>query len=340
MKTMLFGFIRSVLSRLFRVGRFSQVSRPAESSQPAGPVLDAETQETLLARLTSCRQETLTRLQDAIKETEAETLLSGGSLREIVQEAEQFVEEIKLHLGKLQAHGDSNVSEVLQHQGETVDTFMTDIAGRISEQEDIADRIMQTAESIASEADSVSHVSRQSKLLALNTMVEASRLSAGGAFSVIAEEMHKLSESVTATNGKIIQLAQGLLPILQKSQENVATMRLHAEQFSERLDGQHAQVADVTQKLSVALDESLSSGDTHLANIISQSHSALNHLQFQDPLAQRLLRIDKLLYDLEEAAAADIGYQGQRKVAPIAHFEIGGGEDVTDIESGEVMLFS
>jgi hypothetical protein len=89
------------------------------------------------------------------------------------------------------------------------------------------------------------------------------------------------------------------------------------------------------------LTQSLGSSDDRLAKIISHSQDALSHLQFQDPTAQRLMRIDKTLETTERRMTEILKHQEyEAYIEQPLQEELGGGIDAdTAPDAGDVMLF-
>jgi hypothetical protein len=80
--------------------------------------------------------------------------------------------------------------------------------------------------------------------------------------------------------------------------------------------------------------------DQEMAYLISSSHEALSHLQFQDVIAQGLLRVEPALHDLQVQQANELGLEDVIAALPPAqHREIGGDKPVDQENAGEVLLF-
>jgi hypothetical protein len=77
-----------------------------------------------------------------------------------------------------------------------------------------------------------------------------------------------------------------------------------------------------------------------MAQILRASQDALSSLQFQDVVAQGLLRIDQRLHDLQVDVARQTGQSEiLAHVAPSAHIEVGGDKAIKQAGAGDIRLF-
>jgi hypothetical protein len=84
----------------------------------------------------------------------------------------------------------------------------------------------------------------------------------------------------------------------------------------------------------------LESSDHEMNALIHESHEAMSHLQFQDVVAQGLLRLEPVLHDLQVEWAEPLGLEERVAELPKAqHREIGGDKPVDQENAGEVLLF-
>jgi methyl-accepting chemotaxis protein len=181
---------------------------------------------------------------------------------------------------------------VLGDQVESVSAFVSEMGSVIGDQSDLTERIYSISEEVIEAAMSVAQVSRQSKMLSMNTMIEAARLGEQGrSFVVIAEEMRRLSENIAESNARIADLSRDLAPILESARANIEDLRSKADDFSASSDQHQTEISCVVDALANSTQRTLEAGDRRLADIIRISNAALVDLQFEDPVAQRLRKL-------------------------------------------------
>ena len=211
------------------------------------------------------------------------------------------------------------------------------------ETEDAAERseALEQVETIMRVGTTINEVARSSKMLALNASIEAARLgSQGRSFVVIASQMQALSERVHESNQLVAEMAAKLLKLLPQIVDTSKDLKSRSDQFQTDFTQSVTTVRAGTQKLESALDSVLGSGDARLATILQRSQSALSHLQFQDPVAQRLMRVDASLKKVEERQISLLECGADVDIERALQEELGGGVDFDDApDSGEVMLF-
>jgi len=287
-----------------------------------------------------------TKVDSVLQVTESATLSLGENLSNIVDESRTYVSEIGHNLDSVSGGGD--VSAILERQVSTVDEFIDSMRGTVSEQEQVAGEVLSTTQAVIRAAESISAVSSKSKMLALNTMVEAVRMEKGSAFKVIAEEMRDLADMVSETNSRITDLATSLIPVLATIEENVSQMQGRMDGFAGDLAEQREDVHEANAHLKQALERTLSSGDERLANIIEVSQQAIVHLQFQDPITQSLrgiLREADAVHrtytgePLESADGDSDIYEMMRGTNGILSSELEDQPDDGSLGSGEMMMF-
>jgi methyl-accepting chemotaxis protein len=190
----------------------------------------------------------------------------------------------------------------------------------------------------------------------LNANIEAARLGVKGAgFEVIASQMRRLTDQVDSANRQVEQIARALLSSLPKIVEHNDRMCRSTEAFGKELSETVQRANSAAQHLKDSVAGVLSKGDKDSHAILSGSHHALSHLQFQDPVAQSLVIIDADLQKLRERITELLAEAGVHRNelsealdTPIeraeAHRELNAGE-VTALEgeapadAGEVLLF-
>lgn len=266
----------------------------------------------------SLREEIRDEIDRILRETETATLSIGENLGEIVRRAEEFVGAIKDRMTSLDSGADGGVAGTLDSQCRTVEGFVTDLSAAVEEQSDVADKVIDTSKTVASAAQSVASISMQSRMLCLNTMIEAGRLgNLGRPFMVIADQMRELSEGIARSNEQISKLAVDLIPLLDDVKSNIASLKGRTDAFSEDFEEHRGKIHQVTTSLQETAEASLTLGDDKLASIIERSNSALVDMQLQDIVSQRLRRILRLAEgnDAEDARALADGVDGSGPTA-------------------------
>ena len=80
--------------------------------------------------------------------------------------------------------------------------------------------------------------------------------------------------------------------------------------------------------------------DLTMGMIVEASQNALSHLQFQDAVAQGLMRLDRQVLEAQQVACRALGAEDLiPSLEPPMHVEIGGEKAVKNENAGEVLLF-
>src|SRR5215831_3341785 len=169
----------------------------------------------------------------------------------------------------------------------------------------------------------------EAKILALNSRIEAGRAGQGRAFSVVAVEMRQLSTAVAATNTKVRQHSGAVTDALAQVVARAEDTRGCVQRFSTDAGTSAQLVLGCVDQFREEARDALGESDAAMAEAVRSSQDALSHLQFQDVVAQGLLRLDGRLRELQieiadaagiPAAAADI--------EPPSHSDVGGDKTV------------
>ena len=315
---------------------------PPPESAPTSAATDERTQRAM-TELTRARATVADIIVDANKVTETETLAVGESLCNIVSEAEGFVQELRSNFSALQSDGgEGGIVRLIDNQGIAIQTYVAAVQSDSAEHRATAEAALTQTQTIMRVGTTINEVARSSKMLALNASIEAARLGqAGRSFAVIAGQMQTLSDRVHESNQLIADLATGLMEILPRIVEMSNGLSRRSGQFSGEFQTQSKAVQAATARLETALASSMKGGDQRLAAIIGASQEALSHLQFQDPTAQRLMRIDKTLETVQRQMLDILDTHAHAELIEVPmQEELGGGIDLeTAPESGDVMLF-
>jgi len=318
-------------------------SAPPRVAPPSAPAGAGDQRAAAMLELTRARATVSDIIVEANRVTESETLAVGDSLQLIVRDAERFVGELRSSFSALQSSNDSGgLVHLIEAQRESIVSYVTQVNGEAAENRSAAKAALEQTQTIMRVGTNINEVARSSKMLALNASIEAARLGqAGRSFAVIASQMQTLSEKVHESNQLITQLANGLLELLPRIVQISEQLAVRSEGFTRQNQAQSRQVQEGTARLEAALNTSMKGGDLRLAAILKHSQEALSHLQFQDPTAQRLMRIDRTLEAVQRRMVEVLEQdEAMSLIEEPLQVELGGGVDAVEApDCGEVLLF-
>lgn len=311
----------------------------------------------LLAELRTEHERTRTEAHQEVDavlgQTEDATLAVSSNLDQVVNAAQAFIGDIKGRLGDLEAGGEGGVSAKLEHQCKLVTDFLAELRECVQVQRDAAERMLSTSHKVAAAADSVSQISTASRVLCLNTMIEAGRLGdVGQPMIVIADQMRSLSEQIGKSNKEISSSISALLPTLEEVGASSSRVDERAAEFSTEFEGQAEEVGSIAERLRETAHAALDGGDDKLDTILGSSRKAIENLQTQDLVSQRLRRVLQLLDrsgvhltdepgqppgDAAEPTPAN-PREGDSK-PDVYLSEKMGGEEERELDAGEMMMF-
>jgi methyl-accepting chemotaxis protein len=166
--------------------------------------------------------------------------------------------------------------------------------------------LLALAKSIERVIGEVDGLTRFANVLAINAKIEAVRMSEQGAsFEVIADSLRdfgaKIQTACGRVNSSIAEVRDGVPPVSARA----ASMQERARQFI-------SEVAQQVEEWTLETDANAADGGG-LASVIELSNQALSHLQFQDPMSQKLGSIDVGLDGLQQRVSRLL--HGERKAA-------------------------
>jgi methyl-accepting chemotaxis protein len=219
--------------------------------------------------------------------------------------------------------------------------FFESVARDIERQETVAERAQQHLQRIAKVANDTANLAGAARLLALNARIEAARVGGhGNCFSTIASEMQHLAEQITQANEVIDTLASRLSSDLPEVARSAHALRASSEALSADLNAATLVVEAQTALMRELIRRMTQESDEEMTNLISSSHDALSHLQFQDVVAQALLRLEATFYEQQIEHAQALGLtETIAALPPVQHHEIGGDKPVDQENAGQVQLF-
>lgn len=288
------------------------------------------------------RSTLIERIGEVVSMTEREVMLAGESVNSIVKVASGQVDALKAVIRQsTDETGGSSMGRAISLQLGNATGFANEMATRIDEQRQIAGAAAESAAGITEAASSVQGLTRRANILALNARIEATRL-AGNAqgFSVIATDMKNLSQAIADLNRTIQGLARTVQSLIPKLVAGVESMSLRSHDFSEKLRTGMSDLEEAAMQQRNEVNLALETSDQAMSRIIRDSHAALSHLQFQDAVAQGLMRLDIRARDAVVELCKLNGMEGRiEEIAPAIHIELGGDKPVEQNNAGEVLLF-
>lgn len=295
----------------------------------------------IAAGLREFRSLLMVRLNEVNATTGREVLAAASSVAAIVERATSHVKRVKLLVEGLDGRGGGGVAAAVAHQSEVLRRYFESTSRDIAHTEGTANRAQQHVQRITKAASDTAHLASAARLLALNARIEAARVGGhGNCFSTIAGEMQHLAEQITQANEFIDGLASRLAADLPELANSARALRTSSEALTTDLSSATAQVERETADLRDVISLLLSESDREMAELISTSHEALSHLQFQDVVAQGLLRLEAPLHDMQVEQAKLLGVEDAIAELPSPqHREIGGDKPVDQERAGEVLLF-
>lgn len=295
----------------------------------------------LAAGLADFRTLMMQRINDVNATTCREVFAAASSVAAVVDGATAHIRRVKEMVASIDGGGGGGVAAAVARQSESLRRFFDSVTRDIARQENVAERALQHLQRIAKAASDTAHLASAARLLALNARIEAARVGGNGnCFSTIAGEMQHLAEQITQANEFIDSLASRLSEDLPEVAASARALRSSSEALSDDLADATGQVEAETAAMRDVIKRMLEQSDQEMAYLITSSHEALSHLQFQDVVAQGLLRIEPALHGLQIGQAKELGIEDIiQELPPTQHQEIGGDKPVDQENAGEVLLF-
>lgn len=220
---------------------------------------------------------------------------TASSTQEATQSFAQMMEAINQLFAKISTIIDASdelnqISHHGQQQLDQVIAVIRDFARIFQRLEEKMDRLNDHSRSIGQIVDVIQGMAKQTKLLALNASIEASRAGqAGRGFAVVAQEIGQLadeSQNAALDIAKLIQQIQGDVALvaaemgeaaqhLPESQRRVASTELSFQTMRQTVSQTNAQMNVIAQGLS-RLSETLADVDQTLRSFASIAQETLD----------------------------------------------------------------
>lgn len=216
------------------------------------------------------------------------TELRGLSEREILA-CGDVLSNIVTDVGALIDETEAQVRRSGERAEALTGAFMDAIAAEARTQAQAVESVFSLADGIERAVNAIDDLTASTGVLAINAHIEAAHLGdQGRAFGIIAQQLRELSQSIESTTGQvkaaIADVREGLPPIADRA----TAMQAHTGRYIERMQ-EHLRATGPEAGEGCRLDR-----------LVQLSNRALSHLQFQDPLVQRLLGIEREVAELLE----------------------------------------
>ena len=257
-------------------------------------------QETLFRRILDLVPQVQNQLASVIAHTESSAIQIGDKVRYIYEKAQENLVESneisKQFSGKSTVGADGRervslstvLSTALQLLKEMTD--MLDENGRLNvEYSKSIAVILENTATINKITEDIQYISDQTNLLALNAAIEAARAGEHGrGFSVVAEEVRKLSDRTNQASNDITQIVgkvnSSVTDISKSLGENLQKTRSKKDSVDTAVQTLLASAKDSTEVFSKLVDSSVVSSESVAHNI----DQIVLSLQFQDITRQQI----------------------------------------------------
>jgi methyl-accepting chemotaxis protein len=233
-------------------------------------------------------------LQNAKTLTETEVLAAGETLSSILGESQAQLEETDLLTREFGTGPDAGNSlatvagRLLEVLGETP-RLLGDVARQVELLARTAQKAQQDTRKILGLVGTVKRISASTKLLALNTRIEASRLGANEkALAVLSAEMRSLSDEVTGATEVMEALAESLTESLPSVASGAAELVQVCVTQAGGVTNSVAPFRAAYGRARESVEGVLTSSRQRLERIQGKYTTILQNLQFQDRAQQQM----------------------------------------------------
>ncbi len=285
-------------------------------------------------------------LKAVMDQTEAAAIDIGGRFQGIALKAGRQAEMASSTMGGGDGGGaDESIEGLLGRTSDNlagmagvVDNATQSSFKAVSEMDDVSVKVQAIKEIL----EDIDFIASQTNLLALNASVEAARAGdAGRGFSVVAEEVSKLSDRSNLASDRIrsmirdieVQVDDASGRLRKRAEKDVDSSKeskAGVEQLLESIMGAHARIKGSVDELAV--------GSLDIAEDIS---SIVTILQFQDSTRQRIEHVIEPLTELEadmQRVAQSSDDVSREELAVSVAEDIGGLASIYTMESERQML--
>lgn len=234
------------------------------------------------------------RIADATSRSEHGVLEAGAAIDEILVEARAHVAETQSTLNELtEAGGADSVFEAIDVQTRCVSQYVRSLSAATRDQVTAASAAIGQVDEVRALASAMEEIASETRIVAINARIEASRLGPQGKpMVIIAEEMSRLNQHVQSMNKAVEALTSELCEVLPRIEALGLGMQAQADEFEATLQGGLTDVARGAKSFRKGVESVLSAGDHRLSSILDRAYAALSHLQFHDPVRQDLALLE------------------------------------------------
>ncbi len=189
----------------------------------------------------------LARELDEVAYQSSEVAVSSEQISGTITVTSQNVSNVNELMNKTEVISNSGVEIV--HEAKN---SMAQIAGTIENSSEVVNKLNESSQKIGNIITTITEIADQTKLIAINAAIEASRVGAQGkGFSVVAEEIRRLAARVTKATQDISQI---ITAIQKESFQVVTTMRKGMEEANHGLGLSNKSEQSLGEILNVVLD--------------------------------------------------------------------------------------
>ena len=302
-----------------------------------GPLVDR-----VIGRVCSLRNYVRERIQEVNRMTQREVMAAAQDVNTIYRSATGQIGELKSRLSAISKGDNASGESSAEAQLTTVEGYVRDLEDRIDQLKNVASQSAGCISKIGEATQRIQRLSTDAHMLAINARIEAARDTQGASrgFAVIAVEMKQLSRVITTTSEDVKSLARTLGDLLPQLADGMTDLRERSKEFSTSLGVDIRNLAQKSAAQRQDVEAALAASDVTLGAIVQASQSALSHLQFQDVVAQGLMRMDATARETEVGVCTDLNAEDRiSSIEEAMHDEIGGDKMVEDDNAGKVLLF-
>lgn len=259
------------------------------------------TQETLLRRILDLVPNIESQLKSVIDHTESSAIEIGDKVRFIYEKAQEHLAESneinkqfsgKVSMGQESSKDHASLSSVLENALTLLKemTEMLDENSRLNvEYSTSIEAILENTATINKITEDIQYISDQTNLLALNAAIEAARAGEHGrGFSVVAEEVRKLSDRTNQASNDITQIVgkvnDSVQDISLSLTDNLKKTKSKKESVDDAVDLLLSTAKESTEVFSQLVESSVLSSESVAHNI----DQIILSLQFQDITRQEI----------------------------------------------------
>lgn len=257
----------------------------------------------------------LARELDEVAYQSSEVADSSGNMSGAIKITSNNVSDVNELMNKTEVISNSGVEVVHETKNS-----MAQITETIKESSEVVGKLNKSSQKIGNIITTITEIADQTKLIAINAAIEASRVGAQGkGFSVVAEEIRRLAAKVTKATQDISQIIRA---IQEESFQVVTTMKKgmeeanHGLELSNRSEGSLEEISGAVldtksriNQIAVASNEQTSSISVISQNITSISESSKQCSEGVTQTAQSMQDLNKEVQELRQLVGQFVLYR-------------------------------